>query len=126
MAFETHDEVFSLLYCIFCGIGIPLNTLTLYLVVFKSRKVMASYRLFLANSTFASLLLNLILICIQPKLFPVNNIVAAVLLGWNVDEWICFGLNTVALVCVCYEFVAMSGSFLYRYLVLCHKDFATR
>ena len=87
---------------------------------------MSSYRLFLANSTFASLLLNLILISIQPKVFPIDNVVATVLLGLNVDEWICFGLGTTALVCVCYEFVAMTGSFIYRYLVLCHKEFISR
>ncbi|KAE9555731.1 hypothetical protein FO519_001083 [Halicephalobus sp. NKZ332] len=56
-------------------------------------------------------------------MFALGNVAITVLLGLSVEDWLCYGLGTTALVCVCYEFVAMTGSFIYRYLVLCHKEF---
>lgn len=122
----THDGIFRLFHWIFCGIGIPLNFLTLYLIIFKSKKIMSSYRLFLANSTFASLLLNFIIFLIQPKMIVQENVAMTILLGIFINPDFCYFMTIAALISVCYEYVAMTSSFIFRYFVLCHKEFTTR
>ncbi|CAO4376703.1 unnamed protein product [Caenorhabditis nigoni] len=125
---NTADSIFVIIVTILTIIGFCLNSLLLYLIIWKSPRSLTPYRIFLANTTITQLLFAVFSVTSQPRVLSKHQYTIVIYLGpvQYFGSWFSYMSYVGILHLSLNSFISLMLSMVYRYYsIRFHKFTAT-
>ncbi|WKY11280.1 hypothetical protein Q1695_003111 [Nippostrongylus brasiliensis] len=118
MGLSTQDTVFVMIMYVLSACGFVLNSLLLFLIIFKSPLHLTPYKIFLADTAITQLLASIVYMLLSPRILSTGFNIIVIYLGPSqyLGQVTCYMLYTTMLHLSINAFMSWLVSMIYRYM----------